>query len=40
MERLPSRGREKEGRRQRLGRLLLKLFEWIRRELHADNHRD
>ena len=40
VERLPGRGREKEGRRQKLGRLLLKLFEWIRRELHADNHRD
>ena len=40
VERLPGRGREKEGRRQKLGRLLLKLFEWIRRELHADHHRD
>ena len=33
-------GREKEGRRQKLGRLLLKLFEWIRRELYADHHRN
>ena len=40
MERLPGRGREKEGRRQKLGRLLLKLFEWIRRELYADHHRN
>lgn len=40
VERLPGRGREKEGRRQKLGRLLLKLFEWIRRELYADHHRN
>lgn len=40
VEHLPGRGREREGRRQSLGRLLLKLFEWIRRELHADHHRD
>ena len=40
VERLPGRGREKEGRRQKLGRLLLKLFEWIRRALYADHHRN
>ena len=34
------RSRAAESNRQKLGRLLLKLFEWIRRELHADNHRD
>ena len=33
-------GAGKGGRRQKLGRLLLKLFEWIRRELYADHHRN
>ena len=33
VERLPGGGREKEGRRQKLGRLLVKIFRTIREEL-------
>ena len=36
----PAGAGKREGRRQKLGRLLLKLFEWIRRELYADHHRN
>ena len=33
VERIPGRGREKEGRRQKLGRLLVKILRKIREEL-------